>query len=746
MGIGRRTICIAIVVSQWCGGGFAFPAELKTVDDRFRVAVERLGKVTVEESVREFRDVLAADENYAPAYAEIAKLYMSLRTPLDRRKAETMVRRAIRLDRDNLTYQVFLGDLMWQQGFLSNAKRQYEAVLARNPQDARAAFGIGLYYTKDYMKYRNMIDMEGSSHSVMLEWGHFAREYRERAIGNLERSIRYDPGFKDAYYQLGLVYMEDLKSAPAAAGRALVNVSNSLLKEYPRHKDALLFVGLGYHTGGYPDFAWDYYVRAIERMGAEERSIIESVAAVASDEDRVRIARADSLLNEEGGQWVESAERERFWLKQDPLLLTERNERRMEHYRRVAYANLRFSKPRRGIDGWRTPMGRVYIKYGDPISRTVTRPEVDPRGRLVQAHEELWAYEGFSLRFRNWNGLDGWRFAEGTRFIPYGEWVLKRTPQRYEDPFRGLKYSLPYQVAAFRDAGKIRLEVAYAIAKERLKTSGAGALDLQDGLFLFDGDWKEVSRAVYATRRLEDAGTDSVRGRYLLSKSTLIIGPGDYNLIAEVQDRKTRSIGTFRSTFALAAEDSSPAMSDLLVATDIRMDDPFPERRTDLKVALNPLRTFYRSESMYIYFEVYNLVKDDFGRTNFEITYRIGQPDETEVIPARFEAVSMAEPPGKVRITLGRSLEGGRVEMRANYLPAERNMVSRTLRRFDGDTGETAVTVRYEGDRTDDFTWLQIDLDRVPEGVHRLSVELKDLNREGQGDDRRVLFRVIGDE
>ena len=736
-------MCIAIVVISWCNGGIAISGAPKGIDERFRIAVERLGRVPVKESVREFEDVLAENESYAPAYAEIAKLYMALNTPLDRQRAEKMVRRAIRLDRDNLTYQVFLGDLMWQQGFLSNAKSQYEAVLARNPGNARAAFGIGQYYAKDYMKYRNMIDTEGSSPPVILEWGHFAREYRERAIGNLERSILHEPGFKDAYYQLGLVYMEDMKSAPEAAGRALVNVAGSLLKEYPGDKDAMLFVGLGYQVGGYPDNAWDYYVGSLERMKSEERSIFESVDVVADDVERARIAGADSLLNEERGQWVGSAERERFWLKQDPLLLTERNERRMEHYRRVAYANLRYSKPRQGIAGWRTPMGRVYIKYGDPLGRTVTRPELAHRGRLDQAHTELWAYEGFAFRFRNWNGLDGWHFDVSSRTFPSGEWTLGRTPQRYVDPYRELKYSLPFQAAAFRDAGKIRLEVAYAIAKDRLEVSDTGAVDLKDGLFLFDGDWNEVSRAVYDTRRLADVGVDSVRGRYFLSGSTLMVEPGDYRLIAEVQDRKTRSIGTFRNTFALAAEDSAPAMSDLLVATDIRMDDPFPERRTDLKVALNPLHTFYRSESMYIYFEVYNLEKDDFGRTKFEITYRIGQPDENEVIPARFEAVAMAEPPGKVRFTLGRSQEGDRVEIRANYLPARRNMVSGSIRKSDGDTGETAVSVRYEGDRTDDFTWLQIDLDRVPEGVHRLSVELKDLNRESQGDERRVLFRVM---
>ena len=743
MKIRPGTGCLVVAAFVWCSGAFASENDLKTAEERFQIAIEGLGRVSAEESLRALKDVLAADEDHVPAHVEIARLHMSTNTPHARSNAEKFLRRAIRLDPENGENQVLLGDLMWTQGFLSNAKRQYEEVLARDPRNARAAFGLGVYYVKDFMKYWNMIDMEGNNHSVMLEWRHFAREYRDLAIRNLTQCIRYDPGFKDAYYQLGLVYMEDMRSASDAAGRALVNVANSLLKAYPADKDALLFVGLGYHTGGYPEKAWDFYVRSLDGMDLEERSIIESLETVADDEERVRVAEVDSQTQEAGGAWVDTSERDRFWRKQDPLLLTERNERRMEHYRRVAYANLRFGKPRQGIAGWQTEMGRVYVKYGEPLSRNVTRPEVAQRGIAVQLHTELWAYEGFSFRFRNWNGLDGWHFDASKPFFPYGEWVLDRTPQRFVDPFRDLKYSMPYQVAAFQDAGKVRLEVAYAIAKERLRMSQTGGVDLQDGLFLFDVEWKEVSRAIYATRRLADAGEDSLRGQYLTSTSTLMVDPGDYHLIAEVQDLGTRSIGTFRDTFSLATADSLPAMSDLLLATGIEMDDPFPERREDLRVALNPLHTFYRSESVYVYFEVYNLTRDDFGRTKYEITYRIGQPVETEVVPGRFEAVALAEPPGKVRVRIGAVREDGPVEYQVRYIPAERNRVSRMFRKFESEKGETAVTVRYEGDQADDFTYLQIALDSVPVGVHRLSVELKDLNIAGQGDERRVLFRVF---
>ena len=55
-----------------------------------------------------------------------------------------------------------------------------------------------------------------------------------------------------------------------------------------------------------------------------------------------------------------------------------------------------------------------------------------------------------------------------------------------------------------------------------------------------------------------------------------------------------------------------------------------------------------------------------------------------------------------------------------------------------------AVTSRYEGDREDDFTYLQINVARVPVGIYNLTVTVKDVRTE-QIAERDVLFRVIDD-
>jgi GWxTD domain-containing protein len=57
---------------------------------------------------------------------------------------------------------------------------------------------------------------------------------------------------------------------------------------------------------------------------------------------------------------------EEFWKKRDPDPDTPINEFKIEHYRRINYANFQFSRIRESDDGWHTDMGRVYILYGEP--------------------------------------------------------------------------------------------------------------------------------------------------------------------------------------------------------------------------------------------------------------------------------------------------------------------------------------------------------------------------------------------
>jgi GWxTD domain-containing protein len=79
-----------------------------------------------------------------------------------------------------------------------------------------------------------------------------------------------------------------------------------------------------------------------------------------------------------------------FWLRRDPSAGTERNENRDEFMRRVDYVNGAYSILE---SGWRSDMGRVYIRYGPPdqVDRVPFSSDGPPH--------EVWYYTARNLRF-----------------------------------------------------------------------------------------------------------------------------------------------------------------------------------------------------------------------------------------------------------------------------------------------------------------------------------------------------------
>jgi GWxTD domain-containing protein len=78
---------------------------------------------------------------------------------------------------------------------------------------------------------------------------------------------------------------------------------------------------------------------------------------------------------------------EAFWKHRDPSPETPENEFKVEHYRRIAYANQYFGKDSPG-PGWRTDMGRIYIILGEPRSIDKFENVTEVRPTII------WFYDG----------------------------------------------------------------------------------------------------------------------------------------------------------------------------------------------------------------------------------------------------------------------------------------------------------------------------------------------------------------
>ena len=111
-------------------------------------------------------------------------------------------------------------------------------------------------------------------------------------------------------------------------------------------------------------------------VALDPKSALEVLRYIATDDE---LRQMDRLKTPEEKLTFWSA----FWKARDPSPDTPQNEARDEFNERVTYANQHFTA---GTQGWKTDMGRIYIKYGQPdeVVRNPFRFEGPP--------EEIWYY------------------------------------------------------------------------------------------------------------------------------------------------------------------------------------------------------------------------------------------------------------------------------------------------------------------------------------------------------------------
>ena len=115
----------------------------------------------------------------------------------------------------------------------------------------------------------------------------------------------------------------------------------------------------------------------------------EEVIYIITKEERDAFLRLTT--NEEREQYIEE-----FWRRRNPDPDSSENAYREEHYRRIAYANERFSS---GIPGWKTDRGHMYILWGPPdeidshaAGSTYDRPPEQGGGSTTVYAFDIWRY------------------------------------------------------------------------------------------------------------------------------------------------------------------------------------------------------------------------------------------------------------------------------------------------------------------------------------------------------------------
>ncbi|MEM1116174.1 MAG: GWxTD domain-containing protein [Bacteroidota bacterium] len=439
--------------------------------------------------------------------------------------------------------------------------------------------------------------------------------------------------------------------------QALTEAASAARRARPRDPWTALYQGLALARSRRTPEA-----EAACRLGADalpsaERAVFESPARFVRPDDRAAF-EADSA------GW--SA---RFWARRDGRLLTEANERWVEHCARVVEADLLYRAD--DVRGWNTARGDTHIRYGAPQADTWWLALGD--GRFHR-----WVYPGFAVTFHDW--------------VSSGDYLPQSRSDGEDDATRlrsrnntvgevGADASgspLAVSASAFRSTdGGVEWVVAY-----RAETSGSRA-SLRAGLFVRDAEGDILDR-----RRVPSASLVAHRGGWTGAATVPARGA---TLVVEADRPGAETFG--RGEVALPERSfagDSLRLSDLLLA--YRVDVAGPEavppghvRRGDVVLHPAPDEPLSTGDPLGVYVEAYGLRLDG-ASTRFEVEAVLQPVDEA----------------GRLR-RLGRRLLGRR--------------------------GPASVSVAAEqtGSASDDAVALTLDLQNQPPGLYRLTLTLRDL-------------------
>ena len=461
------------------------------------------------EAERHLARALDEDPDNAEAHFLLARLYFE--TPLrDERKARRAIDKALELEPDNVEYLVarlmqyrvdgwsFLGDRIREARRLETSR----AILKLDPDNPYAHEELGIVNIEEFWRYRNSIMMPG------LNYGYAGdRRYQAEFTGELNNpndqtldelldAQQFDdtPGLVDnTFVDIDQVFLGDKfdletlraqgvnvldisRRAERAYQRALAHLNKSLEVDPRRrivydkmmqvfalkgeYEDALFMLDSMY--GFFPEDAdlWRYYgltYYKLGRMQDAERSFNTAFQYMKA-EDRLAYENLGLFLTREEQKLMEDdpvAFQARYWMSQDPRYLTTYNERKLEHYWRLTYADLLYSSPPLDLRGWETQRGQIMVRYGPPPSDVVLRPSVDGifnarnllAGALIETIQGS-NEEGLETNARSVSGTSSFGVMHSTAAAAFEEnnsyniWDYGEFRFVFEDPFKNGEFRM----------------------------------------------------------------------------------------------------------------------------------------------------------------------------------------------------------------------------------------------------------------------------------------------------------------
>ena len=431
---------------------------------------------------------------------------------------------------------------------------------------------------------------------------------RERMFEHFRLAIASNPGHVEAAVRL-LGHL-----AADESWAEYMHVARQLVISAPEDARSNLFLGLALHKAGLDQAADSIFDAAVALMSPEERLIFDDVSPLLTRRGREVYSQLDST----GRATASTA----FFVSTDPLFLTEANERRLEHYSRLAWGELKYASPAMGIRGWQSERGLIWVRYGKPWQSYQCC--YGGGGRM-----EYWSYGPNGPVFVFSRSLT-YRHA---RHYGYSKAIEEQlavsAPQAYQPAVITAVYRLPFQLARFRgdDYDLTRVEIYAAVPLDSLGVDVSASLET--GLFVFDRDYLNELLA----RRLTAVADQPRMG--LTYGFQLPVGLYSFGLEAreEGPENLARPVGRARDTLAVPGfPEGRLSISDLLLADGLRALSERPRVREDLRIWPSRTLSFYSGDPVHVYFEVYGLATDSDGFARYRVELAVEDAEDRNVV------------------------------------------------------------------------------------------------------------------
>jgi len=597
-----------------------FPISLyaQTAQDYFNQGIELKEQGKIDEAIEAFKKATYKNRKFAEAYHQLALCYlikpnsnMALTLAMD------AIIEARRADWDNREYIYTLIDIYFAKNFSFDGKFWLNRILKEDPNDLPALKRLAEYSLKEYK-------IDKYSKARVNRIFHHIDSLLAQVHRLYDKILELNPNDSETIFNKALFYFDD------GDIDTFIEYLENILLANDYDKDAYLYLGLAYSEKGEHETASYYYNKALSLMSPEERSVFENPEQIDATIDIDQFGHYKLFPN---------ADTLRFWDKKDPFYLTDINERRFVHYGRVAEANLRFSSPRKGLEGWQTTRGLIWIKYGKP--QRISLKYIQFRGGsgplnppIIEDWLLRWIYGDFYFIFRagHYSVRDNNYVFEVIREVqPFGyiKRQIERQPEFYQYNPPGELFDFPVDVVNFRGKdNKTKVEIFFGVPINRVgwESDEYGYYgDLQHGIFVHDNEWNRVVENVNTVfPEFDKTEIDTASSKLLIGSYRFEIEPGSYSLSVEVSTHNSGNACVTRdSLFVEKFGYYSLQMSDILVASLITLTDvQKPPSRDNITIIGEPRHAFLKNEPFYIYYEVYNLfIIDEQQGNRYKVEY-----------------------------------------------------------------------------------------------------------------------------